>query len=243
MMETIVKRFSSRDRELILSKSQQCIWTNEGTKGRDYLIGSRCLSEEIIKKFGLGYIPDRVDHQLSGRIIFPIYDPSLNLIALSSRRVEENNDFLPVYWHEAYNKTFYLYGIEHAKYWMRKWGFAVISEGQFDVLQMHNHGIKNAVGLSSTNLSMIQLSVIYRYCEKIILLFDEDSNESGQKAVKKIMRSMDHILKENEEEGRKEYANRIIAVSLGENSDPDSYLRKYGGKPLKDKIKEALRKI
>ena len=73
------RRFSVVERNDIVEKSQQCLWAEEGKAGLEYLVVNRSLSKDVIKQFGLGYIPPKVNHQLAGRIVIPIYDPSKNL--------------------------------------------------------------------------------------------------------------------------------------------------------------------
>lgn len=227
-------RFDIVERNEIVRLSQEALWTDEAALARDYLINQRRLSEGIIRQFELGYIPDDVNHQLHGRIIMPLRDASGNLIAITSRvpRKPLDNDPLPVYWHEKYEKSFYLYGLNIAKKSMRKSGFAILVEGQFDVLQMHCAGAINTLGLCSTNLHKVQLSMISRYCEDIILCLDNDDNKSGQKGVSKIIKNF--FNKET---------NRIGVVTLDGAKDPDEYIKKYGFNPLKSLIHKELNRI
>jgi len=236
-MKTI-KRFSLVERNEIIFKSQQCLWTKEGEAGRYYLMHNRCLKEETIREFNLGYLPVNLKHQLAGRIIFPIYDPSGNVVAISSRFVIKPDKCSP-YWHESYQKKFYLYGAKEAKNFTRKWRFAVITEGQFDVLQLHNNGMKNTVGLCGNKLSDIQLAIIHRYCEEIIILLDRDINLSGQRAMLRLMypkmkhqriMEMDEkqLFRSIEEMNYSEYSPKIGAVVFQENTDPDEFIRNKG---------------
>ncbi len=233
----IVRRFSSAHRQEIVEKSKQCLWTTEGKPGLLYLRDSRKITEKVIRSFDLGFIPQHKRHQLAGRIIFPIYDASRNLIAISSRATGSEESLLPVYWHEGYEKRFYLYAIGNAKEWMRKWKFVIICEGQFDVLQLHSRGMKNSVALCGTRLSDIQLSVIFRYCEEIVLVLDKDKNLAGQHAAERIIgdrQSKRHSLKvkdcfnEMPRECSVYYNNKFCAVSLPESGDPDEFVRNYG---------------
>ena len=236
----IKRRFSIVEREELVDKAQRCLWTNAGKPGLDYLISERGLSEKVIKDFQLGYIPGHVSHQLARRIIFPLFDPSGNLITVSSRNIDNKKSFLPVYWHESYEKQFYLYGIRNAQEAMRKFEFALVVEGQFDVLQLHNHGVYNSVGLSGNKMSEVQVSVIHRYCREIVVLLDVDENQAGQRGAEKI-----------EESGQYDYCGfslcdsdklsvarrSVVLVTLPENSDPDSFIRCHGIGSLKNIVK------
>ena len=241
-------RFSEATRVDLLEKSKNCIWMKEGLPGLQYLTEARGLSEEIIRSFHLGFIPHNVRNQLAGRIIIPIYDASGNLVVLTSRLIKPYESKLPVYWHEKYKKNSYLFGLDHAKRYMREWEFATICEGQFDVLQAHNHGITNTVGLCCTMLSDIQLSLIHRYCDEIVLILDADENEAGQNATEKIMKTTlrrAQLKPDSIGDWTQSFHShyKIAPIALPRGMDPDAYLRQNGDKELKSKIKAKIMKL
>lgn len=231
----IRKRFEVVEREDIVNKSQECLYSSKGVPGLNYLTQTRKLSLDTIKDFKLGYIPD-IDHQLQNRVIFPIYDTNNNLIAIHSRAINNQEGLLPTYWHESYEKSFYLYGLVNARDDIIKNKFCLITEGQIDVLQLHSNGLKNTVGLFSHNLSEIQFSLVKRYCDKIIILFDTDANQSGQIGAQKT------LLKFGKYKGEKivNFKDRISHIDFAENIDPDQYVIKYGIDKLKKIIDEKL---
>lgn len=230
MLKKFEKRFSELHRKEILEKSQACLKTKDGIPALTYLLDKRGLSDEIISLFGLGFIPFFVQHQLAGRIIFPLYDASGNLIILMTRSLPQysNQNKLPIYWHETYEKSFYLYGIQNAKEHMRRLGFCLLVEGQFDILQMCNGGIKNVVALCGSTLSKMQLILIHRYCDQIILMLDPD--KAGERGTFKAMRmSVNRKCK-------------MVPLQLP-NHDPDAYILQHGTQSLKNKIEEKVRMI
>ena len=125
-MTKLRKVFDSVERADIVKKSQQCLWSEAGKPGLDYLLGQRQLSEFILRAFRVGYIPAQDDHQLRGRIILPLFDQSKHLVVVSSRMIDDSANPLPVYWHESYEKSFFLYGAPNAIPYMRKWKFATV---------------------------------------------------------------------------------------------------------------------
>lgn len=224
----------------------------DGLPGFRYLVEKRKLSKDVIKAYGLGYIPAHAPNQLAGRVIFPLYDPSGNLIVLVSRNVN-GNDYLPVYWHEHYKKSHFLYGLNVAKEAMRKWKFVVVVEGQVDVLQLNNHGVDNVIGLGCTKLSGVQLAVIHRYCDRIILLLDSDIDKegkegAGQVGTSKILETT-HIRQKSrldsfgEVESGFDPKYKIASVTLPLGKDPDIYILENGMGNLKKLIRQQLSKI
>lgn len=238
----ITRRFDSLERVEIHQKSQRCLWSTQGQPGLSYLVDQRRISEATIRSFQLGYLPASLNHQLADRIIFPIFDASRNLIAISSRRIDDSKEsLLPVYWHEAYEKSFYLYGIEQAIPSMRKWRFVILVEGQFDVLQLHNHGFINAVGLCSTNLSDMQMATIYRYCEEIVLILDKDkdSNQAGQKGTKKALERFGAY----QFHSSPVYRDKMTFVEFDEETDPDRFLIDHGASVLWSMIRLKVQEL
>lgn len=253
---TFKKRFSLVEREEIVDKSCRCLWSESGKPGREYLLEKRGLSEQVVRDFQLGYIPIFVKHQLRGRIILPIFDPSRNLIAISSREVfKSEKNFLPVYWHESYQKPFYLYGIENAYKEFRRAQFAIVVEGQFDVIQLSNHGIRNVAGLCGNKMSDVQTSVINRYCKEIVLLLDKDENLSGQRGADKIVAEATFEFGEgwsakknfpvpfHQQKNFSIARRKFLPVTLPENSDPDEFIRKHGAMELRKIIKRERREF
>lgn len=236
------RRFSGAEREDLLAKSQQCLWKREGVVGLEYLRDKRRLSEECIRRFDLGYVPHFVKHQLAGRIIFPIYDPSKNLVALGSRLIVGDSS-LPTYWHESYEKDFYLYGTHVAKDSMMKWEFATVVEGQFDAMKLHTVGITNCVALCGTKFSDMQLATIYRYCEEVIVILDTDENRSGQRASEKIEEKIKVAACMGDSLYPYDLKSKITTLMFKENLDPDEFVDRYGASSLKSLIKAKLREL
>lgn len=241
-------RFTSFERSEIVEKASRCLWTEEGKLALEYLRDQRKLSDETIRKFTLGYMPDFVRHnnphvpQISGRIIIPLYDPSGNLIVVTTRAIRED-DGLPKYWHETYEKSFYLYGLNVAIPSIRRWRFVVLVEGQFDVMQMHNHGMTNTVGVCSTNLSDVQVSMLHRYCDQVIILFDHDENRSGQKGTDKAMLRAYTPIVAAAEKTFMRYGYKFDHVEVPGLKDPDEYLKSCGMAGLRTLIKQKVQKM
>jgi DNA primase len=195
-----------------------------------------------LKKFQIGYIPATIDYFLNDRIIFPIYDASMNLVAISTRAISEKTD-LPVYWHEMYEKSWYLYGLPYAKEAMRKTGEVLVVEGNIDVVQIHNHDLENCVGLLCTKLGDAQLATIYRYCDKIRLLLDYDVMNpgdppakvlAGQKGVESILKNYGKAaLHHWKEDGAKHKIYPSFFPASNKKMDPDEFVRKNGIEELR----------
>jgi DNA primase len=121
------------------------------------------------------------------RIIFPISDIHDQIVGFSARILDEKNDKLGKYINspqtKIFNKSYVLYGMSKAKQPIKIKNLAVIVEGQIDVIQSHQAGIKNVVATSGTALTKEHLNLLKRYANNVGLCFDQD--EAGMMAQKK----------------------------------------------------------
>lgn len=116
-----------------------------------------------------------------GRVIFPIFDPKGDVIAFSGRAL---GDVEPKYLNSPdsslFNKSETLYGLDKAREEIRRNDYAVLVEGQMDLVLSHQAGVKNTVASSGTAFTELHLQKLRRISQRIILAFDSD--EAGRKA-------------------------------------------------------------
>ena len=123
------------------------------------------------------------------RITFPIINVNGRVIGYSARIVpgegvnEKTAKYINSPQSDIYDKSKVLYGLYQAKRAIRSSGYAIIVEGQMDVVLSHRANIKNIVAASGTALTDEQVKILKRYTDKIKLSFDMDG--AGQKATKK----------------------------------------------------------
>ena len=117
------------------------------------------------------------------RIMFPICDSAGRVIAFSGRAMKED-DKTPKYLNSPETRLFYksevLYGFNIAKNYIRKMDYAVLVEGQMDLIMSHQAGILNTVASSGTALTELHLKKIQKLSNRVIIAYDSD--EAGEKA-------------------------------------------------------------
>ena len=178
---------------------------------------------------------DRFRH----RLMFPIADLSGRIVAFSGRALPgattvaagaaaEGRDE-PKYVNSPegplYSKGSMLYGLHQARVSMRRSGWALVCEGNFDLVALHQAGFDNAVAPLGTAFTEPQAKLLRRFAQRVTLLFDGDA--AGDKAV----RAAFPILR-----GQQMLA-RVAALPAGE--DPDSYLRGRGADALRRLVDAA----
>ncbi len=110
------------------------------------------------------------------RLMFPIKDPAGRTVAFTGRALDPNDQakYLNSPETELYHKHEILFGMDKAKDAIRSRGFALLVEGQMDLLLLHQIGFNNTVALSGTALSKEHLSLMKRYADNLMLALDRD---------------------------------------------------------------------
>ncbi len=161
----------------------------ENLRGKGFTDAELLQSGLAIKadKGGESTIYDR----FRGRIMFPIGDVGGRIIAFSGRHFENMKD-MPVKEGDApakyvnspetplFRKSKVLYGLDKAKATMRRHDFAILVEGQMDLLMMHQSGFPTAVAASGTALTIEHLKAISHLAKRLVLALDSDA--AGQKS-------------------------------------------------------------
>jgi DNA primase len=111
------------------------------------------------------------------RLIFPIRDANGRVVAFTGRALaaDEPAKYLNSPETDLYHKSDILYGMDKAKDAIRTRGFALLVEGQMDLLHAHQAGFANTVALSGTAFTEQHAALIKRYAENLMLVLDGDS--------------------------------------------------------------------
>lgn len=199
----------------------------------------RRITQETAKLFQLGYSPNSwtwlvdkgLDNQLlekanlilktdaghyrdyfKNRIIFPIFHQK-KLIGFTGRTLGVSQK-IPKYLNSKdsdwFKKSKLLYGWAQNAQQIRRQKEIVITEGQFDVLQLHQRGIQNAVAVSGSYFGPDQANLFSKTVKKATIMSDGD--KAGIEAT---IRIGEHLLERNID-------CRIIHV---EGKDPDDLAR------------------
>ena len=126
-----------------------------------------------------------------------------------------------------------LFGFDKAKFHIKRHGFAILVEGQMDLILSHQMGFRNTIATSGTAVSeqsaeddRAHLSVLSRLVPHVFLAFDGDA--AGQKALQRAA---------------------LVALSLGmnpkvvslpENIDPADFLLTKGPEAWKVLLQQSL---
>lgn len=145
---------------------------------KDVLIGSGLVST---KNVGDSDIYDKY----RARLIFPIFDYLGRVCGFAARALKK--DQAPKYLNSpenpVYNKSKVLYGLSHAKKYIKEKDSVVLVEGYFDMILPYQEGLQNVVATSGTALTPEHVRVLKRLTSNVISYFDAD--DAGFQATKR----------------------------------------------------------
>jgi DNA primase len=150
---------------------------NTGTALVDFA-RSKGFSEQEIKQAGLSARRYRgVSDMFRGRLIIPLQDAQGQVIGFTARLLEDDPN-APKYINTPqtvlYDKSRHVYGLHLAKDAIRKNQFAVLVEGNLDVIASHQAGVRQVVATAGTALTEPHLKALSRFTADIRLAFDAD---------------------------------------------------------------------
>ena len=185
-------------------------------------------SDNFLEETGLVLsTADKKIDRFRGRIIFPIKSIAGRIVGFGGRIVDSTKKiakYINSPESKIYNKSKTLYGIYESKQFIVRDDVCLLVEGYMDVIQLHEHGIKNVLASSGTSLTKDQIILIKRLTSNIIILFDGD-----QAGLSASLRSIDMIL----EEGL-----NVKICSFPDGEDPDSFVKKNKKDFMLDYIKK-----
>lgn len=156
---------------------------NEGEMERVGLIKRKDKAEGDSDKSSAALTSHDYYDRFRSRVMFPIFDTSGRVIAFSGRIFnggENDAKYLNSPETPLFTKSHVLYGLHKAKQAMREKDFAILVEGQMDLLMAHQAGSANTVASSGTALTEHHLEIIRRFTNKVVMAFDPDN--AGAKA-------------------------------------------------------------
>ncbi len=149
---------------------------NNGTALKDFLITKGFTNKEL-QQAGLIARNQSGSDMFRGRLMIPLMDGQGKVIGFTARLLEDIKD-APKYINTPqtplYDKSRHVFGLHLAKDRIRSTGFAVIVEGNLDVIASHQIGVQNVVATAGTALTEQHLKTIARFNGDIRLSFDAD---------------------------------------------------------------------
>ena len=122
------------------------------------------------------------------RVMLPVFDRQKRVIGFGSRLLDpdaKDRKYVNSPDSPLFHKKECLYGLHAALDAIRKTGTAVVVEGNFDVLALHEAGIDEAVAPMGTAMTTEQVSLLGRVARRVVVIFDGDV--AGRRAAQKVV--------------------------------------------------------
>ena len=158
-----------------------------------------------------------------GRVMVPIEDGRGRTVAFGGRILPSLDDGdTPKYVNSpetpVYRKSTVLFGLSRARSAIQRRGRALIVEGYFDVISLHQAGFAEAIATCGTALTGEHLRALRPLTRAVVALFDAD--EAGQRAAE---RSLPLFVEAGIEARR---------LEIGDSKDPDEFVQSSGAGAL-----------
>ena len=235
---------------------QDLLYTEAGKVALDY-IKKRGFSDEMIKKYRIGYAPKnniisskfaniKVDKLVAtglvrvgnygpydffrDKLMFPIFNAHGQIVAFSGRSLDGSEPkYINTTDTELFHKRQTIFGFNFARDAIHRQNRSIVVEGQIDAIQMQNHGFPETVAPLGTALTEDHVAILCKSNRNIVVCFDGDN--AGQKAAMRACTLVLPFLRDNSDV-------RFAFVSGGK--DPDEILKNQGESAMKKIIDNAV---
>ncbi|HEU5123707.1 MAG TPA: DNA primase [Verrucomicrobiae bacterium] len=185
----------------------------------------------LVEKAGLILRKEGSDHyydRFRGRLMFPICDEQGRVIGFSGRVLsgdEKTAKYVNSPETPIFTKSKVFFGLDKSKRAILDAGYAIICEGQLDLIACFMAGVQNIIAPQGTAFTADHARILKRYADEVVLCFDSDN--AGQNAA---VRALDHLLESG-------MAVRVAVVPAPH--DPDSFIKASGGEAFRELIEKA----
>ena len=186
-------------------------------------------TDEELKASGLvSEKNDRIFDRFRNRLMFPIIDVRGNVIGFGGRVMDNST---PKYLNspetEIFNKRKNLFALNVAK--KSKLGYLILVEGYMDAIALHQYGFDCAVASLGTSLTEEHATLLSRYTEQVVLIYDGD--EAGQNATKRAIPMLEKA------------GLQVKVLQMRDAKDPDEFLKKFGADRFRLLLEESSNRV
>ena len=232
--------------------------TPEGQIAVDYMKNRR-ISPGVARNFGIGYAPNTWDSLRNAmkekgfsdfemfdaglvrkgknggfydcfrsRLMFPVIDVRGDVIGFSGRILGDGE---PKYMNSpetaVFNKTRNLFALNLAK--KSKCGYIILSEGNIDVVSLHQAGFDSAVASLGTSLTPEQARLISRYTDQVVIAYDNDN--AGIKATQRAIGILEKL------------DLKVKVLRMNGAKDPDEFIKLKGADAFRNLLEASENQI
>jgi DNA primase len=195
---------------------------------QSFLAGKKIPASDA-ERLGLAGVNERGRYDFfRDRVMLPVIDRQKRVIGFGGRLLDpeaKDRKYVNSPDSPLFHKKNELYGMHAAMDAIRKSGVAIVVEGNFDVMSLHEAGIEEAVAPMGTALTVEQIAILGRLAKTVVVVFDGDT--AGKRAAEKAV----PLFVEADVDGR------IARLPAG--VDPDDFVRQQGAEAFRRLVDNA----
>lgn len=153
-------------------------WAPEGPASLHKFMIGRGFTNSELQAAGLATKSRQPVDMFRSRLMVPLADPFGRIIGFTARLLNEKAD-APKYINTPatvlYDKSRHIFGLHLAKEGIRKNHFAIMVEGNLDVIASYQAGVFNVIATAGTAATSQHLKNLSRFTMDIRMAFDQDS--------------------------------------------------------------------
>ena len=187
---------------------------------------SKGYSDAILKETGLFFIEERGAHdKFWNRVMFPILDVNNRVIGFGGRVMGDGE---PKYLNSPETKLFDKSRNLYGLNYARtsRAKYMLICEGYMDVIALHQAGFSNAVASLGTAFTSQHAVLLKRYTDQVVLTYDSDG--AGVRAA---LRAIPIL---------KEVGMSVKVLNMKPYKDPDEFIKNLGPEEFQKRIDNAV---
>ena len=188
-------------------------------------------TQEELRASGLVSVSQKNGHiydRFRNRLMFPIIDVRGNVIGFGGRVMDNSTPkYLNSPESEIFNKRKNLFALNLAK--KTRLGYLILVEGYMDAVALHQYGFDCAVASLGTSLTEEHASLLARYTQQVILIYDGD--EAGQNATQRAIPMLEKA------------GLQVKVLKMRDAKDPDEFLRKFGADRFRILLEESSNRV
>ncbi|MGD1701367.1 DNA primase [Dapis sp. BLCC M229] len=201
-----------------------------------YLVEQKGFPVELVEKAGL-ILPRKSGtgyyDRFRDRLIIPINDVQGRVIGFGGRTLtDEQPKYLNSPETELFDKGKILFALDKAKTAIAKQDKAVVVEGYFDAIALHDSGINNVVASLGTALSSIQIRQLLRYTESKQIILNFDADRAGIQATDRAIGEIEKLAYSGEV--------KLRVLNIPDGKDADEYLRTYSAQKYQELLVNSI---
>ncbi len=196
-------------------------WLHQFLKKQHY-------SDELLAQSGLFSQKNPTYPLFVDRLIFPIRNWQGKVVAFGGRDLSNTSKAKYINTPETviYSKKHNLFGLYESLDTIKQERKAILCEGNFDVVALHQAGFTNAMAPLGTSFTPEQGKLLRRYCDTVEILFDND--RAGREATAKALLIAQDL----------GMVNKVLALTNA--NDPSELIEQGSEEALRQQLSSSL---